>query len=447
MKNSSPQFFHHIESNDSSLDFNSRILEEATNQLDSMPLLCSGYGQFHTDEPNKQNRKPYAPINLEKIRKLVDTPQQVDKSKAQWFIPSTLLSRTFKDQEQRGEFWILWADIDVNPNSIDAIAQIIENMIPGCDYEIYTSKSATKDNQKCRILIPLHQPLCGVDWVNCQEILNDKLHEKNIIPDRKSEGAAQLCYLPNRGALYVTKSKRDGLTFDPMHEWHDLIRVKREKDTTRIAEHERLRNKAKSKREAFNSHSSTDAYPSLIEAFNAHHTVQEILLQAGYDEKGASFRHPNSESGSFSASVKDNRVHSLSSNDPLYTDGGGVGAHDAFSAFMKLFHNNDEKAALKEAGDNRVMIGSESWNTVKRREYAQLNINATYESGIHLKDEYEKPERDEQDILILQYPPGLVGEIAEYIFQSSRMPIKAFAIAGAITTISHLNKNYSYISK
>lgn len=43
-----------------------------------------------------------------------------------------------------------------------------------------------------------------------------------------------------------------------------------------------------------------------------------------------------------------------------------------------------------------------------------------------------------------EYPPGLVGEIAEYIFQSSRMPIKAFAIAGALIVISYLNSNKAY---
>lgn len=47
----------------------------------------------------------------------------------------------------------------------------------------------------------------------------------------------------------------------------------------------------------------------------------------------------------------------------------------------------------------------------------------------------------------LEYPPGLVGEIAKYIFQSSRMPIKAFAIAGALTTLSYLNNNKAYVGE
>ena len=48
-------------------------------------------------------------------------------------------------------------------------------------------------------------------------------------------------------------------------------------------------------------------------------------------------------------SVQNGRVHSLSSADPLYTCGGGVGAHDAFSAFTVLYHYGDEKKAIINA--------------------------------------------------------------------------------------------------
>lgn len=415
--------------------------DQVTSQADSMPLLCSGFGQFHTNESGKKNRRPYVQINLEEIRKLVDEPQRVDKSQAQWLIPSTLLSRTFKEQEVKGEFHLLWADIDENPNGIHGIAEIIEDMIPGYNFEIYTSKSATEANQKCRILIP-SKPLLGSDWVLVQEMLNDKLEAYGIQPDRTSEGAAQLCYLSNRGEFYKTKSKRDGLSFDPMREWAALIQIKCEKEKARIAEQERRKSEAKSKREAFNSYSGTDDFPSLIDAFNAAYTVQDILLQAGYDQKGNTFRHPNSESGSFSASVKSERVHSLSSNDLLYTGGEGGGAHDAFSAFTVLFHDGDQDAALKEAGNNWVMIGSESWNTVKQREYAQQKNNATFESDIHLNDEKEQPVANNNDNLpsyepcLLNLPDGL-GLMQDYIHNQMVYPDKAIAGVTALVYLSH----------
>ena len=236
--------------------------DQSDSQADSMPLLCSGYGQFHTDEPGKDNRKPYAQINFKGIQSLVDTPQQIDKQLAQWLIPSTLPSRSFKEQESNGEFWMLWGDIDKNAIGIHGTPKRIETMIPGCDYEIYTSKSATQDNQKCRILILLKKPLSGPIWVICQQILNDKLQDNGITPDRASERPAQLCYLPNRGEYYDSKSKRNGAFFDPSLEWADEIKNKQDEIALKAAELERLSNEAKSRREAFKSNSSADAFHS-----------------------------------------------------------------------------------------------------------------------------------------------------------------------------------------
>ena len=60
-----------------------------------MTKFCSGFGQYHTNEPNAKKPKkkltPYIGITLEDIRALVDHPQQVEKSSAQWLIPSTLM--------------------------------------------------------------------------------------------------------------------------------------------------------------------------------------------------------------------------------------------------------------------------------------------------------------------------------------------------------------------
>jgi len=38
--------------------------------------------------------------------------------------------------------------------------------------------------------------------------------------------------------------------------------------------------------------------------------------------------------------------------------------------FEVLMHNGNPSAALKDAGDNWLTIGSESWNRVERREWA-----------------------------------------------------------------------------
>ncbi len=43
--------------------------------------------------------------------------------------------------------------------------------------------------------------------------------------------------------------------------------------------------------------------------------------------------------------------------------------------------------------------------------------------------------------LPVDWPPGLVGEVAHYIHGSSIMPVKSFAIAGALSLVSHLMMN------
>lgn len=336
------------------------------------PMFVSGFGQFHTNEPDakKPNKKltPYTTITLSVIRALVDNPQSVDKADGQWLIASTLPCRTFATQEQSGEFWMLWADLDKEPKPLKEVAEVLEAIITGRDREQYTSRSAQENNPKSRILIPLIKPLCGGDYLMCQEVLNDKLAERGLTPDRATERAGQLCYLPNRGDFYQSHSVRDGNCFDPLTEWAPEIEVKR----AAIAENERvLHSEAQAaaiRREALKLDGDN---PDLIGAFNAAYTVQDILLRAGYRQRGDTFRHPHSESGSYSASVKNGRVHSMSSNDPLYTGGGGVGAHSAFSAFCVLFSGGDQSAALKLAGTQWLSIGGESWNTVKQRAYME----------------------------------------------------------------------------
>jgi len=338
--------------------------------MPDLPQLTSGYGQFHTDEEGSRCRRPYAQIDLDGIRALVDEPQQVDKAQAQWLIPSTLRSRTFKTQEESGSFWMLWADIDKDPPVLDQLQKTICNdLIAESDHEIYTSRSAREDYQKSRVLVPLLQPLSGADWVLCQQIFNDKLEAAGVVPDRKSEGAAQLCYLPNRGEFYDSRSVSNDNFFNPLSAWSTEIAEKRQ-EVDKSAAEARQRKEAAKANQAARKHSGQG---SLRHAFNDVVDVGEIMLMKGYDQDGNrdSYRHPDSESGSYSASVRGGRVHSLSSNDPLYTGGSGGGAHDSFSAFTRLFHDGNDNAAMKDAGDNWVKIDGKPWNKVKQREHMQ----------------------------------------------------------------------------
>jgi hypothetical protein len=324
--------------------------------------LCSGIGQCHTNEPDPTNRdktlRPYKTVSCHDIRQLVDSPQSCEKPIAQWFIPSTLLSRKFKRQETDGQYWALWADLDKTPPPLWILAGMLAEVLEGCQYETYNTSSATIENPKCRVLVFLDKPLSGRDWGYCQTILNDRLADFGIVPDRANERYAQLCYLPNRGELYDHRSNRTGPVFDPLTAWADKI------DERRVEASRKKERAEEAKRDAAaRKFIKRSDHPTLIDAFNSTYSVNDILLEANYAQNPRdpnAFRHPASESGSFSASVKDGRVHSLSPRDPLHSDGGG--AHDAFSAFKVLFADDDHSTALRLAGDEWVTVDGRAWN-------------------------------------------------------------------------------------
>lgn len=181
--------------------------------------LVSGIGQTHTDEPGKEHRRPYLSITLAEIRAMVDNPPSVPKAKGQWFIPSTLPRRSFAEQEQHGEYWMLWADLDKDPKPLAEVDEAVLYLLGRRDYEVFASRSARLDYQKGRVLIPLAVPLSGVDWLACQRVLNDKLEAAGFKPDRTSERAAQLCYLPAEAEFYTSYSMRNGEYFNPLEAW------------------------------------------------------------------------------------------------------------------------------------------------------------------------------------------------------------------------------------
>jgi len=317
--------------------------EEIKKDKAILPQLCSGFGQFHTNEhdPKKPNKEltPYETINLDQIRSMVDNPQKVAKSVMQWLIPSTLLSRTFKTQETKGKFYLLWADLDKNPKELAIVVSSLKSIIGNnTQYEIYTTKSATEQAQKARILIFIATPLNGKEWQLCQEILNDKLEFLGIIPDRANEGWGQLCYLPNKGKFYASKSNREGALFDPLEAFKTEIEEKELAIVDAEKEIQLKRDQAAKRRKELKYTGNKPA--QLITAFNEAYTVEDILLQAGYKQRGNTFCHPNSSSGRYTASIKDGRVHTLSSDDPLHST--GKGAHDAFSVFEVLFHGGEQ---------------------------------------------------------------------------------------------------------
>lgn len=304
--------------------------------------LTSGYGVLQSNINGELQT-----ITIDKIIELTRNPYEVVKNTAHWFMASSLKSRSLKDQKNDGVFRIIWCDIDQDPPKLEKLCETLEQIIGDNDYIAFTTKSATKDNQKSRAIIPLAEALQYKEWLLAQRSLNDALEAYGIIADRCSERASQIAFLPNRGSYYNHHLKVNQRYFKPSSS--EDLKLRSDKQIL--------------KKDSLIPQRTEQKPLNLIDAFNNQLDVENILICAGYAQQGSTFRHPQSQSGSYSASVKNGRVHSLSTADPLYTGGGGIGAHDAFSAFSLLFHGGDLNKALFDAGKNWVKIGGESWNT------------------------------------------------------------------------------------
>jgi len=315
--------------------------------------LCSGLGRYYTDKNGKQ----FLCISYAAILTMVANPPTTRKQYAQWIIASTLLSRSKSAQMEYGEFYLLVVDLDHNPPPINKVAEIVALACRGSDFLIYTSRSATKNCQKSHVLIPTVK-LTWYRWWLAQCVLNDIFEKAGATPDRKMEDANQIFFLPNRGQHY-DYIHQQGPEFDPVKSLHPEM----------LKKHQVIKadKEARVKKATSRPARPINQGRSLIDEFNATYPVEDLLIQSGYAQKGSTFRHPNSNTGNYSASVKNGKVFTLSSADPLYS----TYAHDAFNVFVILFHGGDRKAALLSAGNDWLNVGNISWNKHQQQVYRE----------------------------------------------------------------------------
>ena len=370
--------------------------------------LCGGLGAYHSPT-NKSDPREFEAVSIEQILYALANPQNVDKSKARWFIPSTRLTRSHSEQRESGSFHFLWADID-DPKSktlteiTESLSSILETDIIG-----YTTKSATKDNQKCRILIQLMVPVDGGTFIIMQRLLNECLSDFiGVMPDTATERAGQLCYLPNKGHFYDYQITEKNILFSG-----DLwtARINQERDKQAAQENER-----KSRLETCRlkmEQKLQQGYRSPIVAFNNSYPIEVLLEQYGYEQIGERWLSPNSLSGSPGVRIENNKWYSSHSSDlnigTESSDGGRYG--DAFDLFKHWEHEGNENNALKAAG---VMFINEHGETITQqneRNEAELIAKAFNGSKSHeIQTRSERPPNQNVQMPIARFPDVKVSK-------------------------------------
>lgn len=326
-----------------------------TNSTQQIAALCSGFGQYHTNNPTtKAQRKPYNLIALADVKAMLSNPARIEKSKAQWVIFSSLANeygRVAEKQREEGLFHALWADLD-HVEGMAAIKVFSQSCgVIGHETWFYTSRSATEQNPKGRLIIPLLTPVTGKQFEVFQEVLNNKLAAAGIAPDPASQTANQVMYLPNRGEFYTHYFTQDGTPRLDPKAWQPealAIHEARKKEAVEVKQRNEI---AKEKLTALQG--KQGFLP--IEAVNSLYDCENLWQSYGAKRVGSKLLSPFSESGVAGISIVDggNRWISNHGNDVALgigkvSNGGGSCSGDAFDLITYFEFNNDHKAAVKE---------------------------------------------------------------------------------------------------
>ena len=334
--------------------------------------LCSGFGQYHTDKTKTLNT-----ITLEQIVAVIETPTSVAKENAQWFIPSTLHTRTAEKQRQDGKYYAAWCDFDEH-TTLDAIKAVLAEL--GREYAIYSSRSATIEHQKWRVIIPFSEPATATQWQQVSEILNDKFQAAGIIPDRASERVSQICFLPNRGEFYESCIEQNHAPLNWLESFKSELL---EKQNQAIAEQQRInQQREQSRLKAVERMASGGKSP--IVAFNAAYSIEQSLEFYGYKRVGNKWISPLSTSGKAGVIISKDGNKWISS----HTSDAGIGKEnkngtsgDAFDLFKYYDHGNIQSSALKAAGD---MFTTDSGKTINQQNQQQYKANQASELDVDL---------------------------------------------------------------
>lgn len=336
--------------------------------------VCSGYGQWHSPN-NERDPKPYTSTTLASVRAMLDTPPSVAKENAQWAIFSTLPSRVHAEQHKQGRFVALWADIDDNSAmNAEQVYDRLHALLPG--FVAYSSRSATQENQKLRIIVPLTEAVGGSAFVRLQKILNNKLEKAGITPDRVTERVGQVCYLPNKGEYWSWDEKQGAL--DPNLWADELADLVREEKAAQEAL-QQAKEQARLKAEQF----MATGCKSPIVAFNREYPLDLMLQTFGYTQRGKKYISPNSESGVPGVSISADGLKWISAHDSdraigKQTDTGSMG--DAFDLFTYYQHGGNTKAAIKAAGDMFSIDGVSITDHNQREYMANISKEKTFEA-------------------------------------------------------------------
>lgn len=309
----------------------------------------------------------YDGITLVEIGRLVETPTALDKTSASFVICSSYREhdgRNHEAQRLNGEYHMMAIDVDEGNPSLDELFEAVQDVTGNASALYYSSSSATEANKKWRVLIPLAEPLPGVDYADYQLALFEQLRIKHSITcDEVLSRTGQPIYLPNVPAdkrvdgeplFYQSRKERGQGFLKPKTGQINATVVFRRKNEEMAAK----RAAADRERRAADRLEKREQYPDNVDPvdeFNARHTVEDMLLANGYERQGASdsYKSPMQSSGSHATKCFGDYWVSMSGSD--VASGVGTGKEnycwgDAFDLYVYFDHSGDFTSAVRTYG-------------------------------------------------------------------------------------------------
>ena len=406
--------------------------------------LCSGNGKYHTNNSEAKNSKPLNWINIQQIEDLLinsDQVKTVPKDNAQWVIPCDYQSRDHAELKEKGNYWALWFDGDelngvTQEQSIDFASTIIDGKLFA-----WSSRSATEEQQKHRIFVPMSRALTGYEWVAYQRLFNDKMEKLGVKPDRVSERCGQPCFLPNRGDFFKTYVDDFLPPFDP-DQWADEV-------AEMLAEDERIRQEAKKQHEAnklkLKQLVDTQGIPPRT-LFSQAHDSFTTWVQYGATPQGKRLLSPYSETGSAAIVVlEDDTWISHHGSDQAHGVGrtsadGHTQFGDSFDLYCHFEHGGNEVAAVKAVAE---MLDKDA-NDQRQQEFAIEKARELAEAEFQQFREETKHNNSQAnyDLLI---PPGIAGDICRLMHLRARRVRPELYPLAALHLLALVGKNRSSI--
>ncbi|MEX1663534.1 hypothetical protein AB4874_18245 [Thioclava sp. 15-R06ZXC-3] len=290
------------------------------------------------------------------------------KTSAQWLLPSVYPSRKAADQVNFGSFAALMVDIDGGKAAFTDVAQAVLAATGGAVALVYSTKSATFSNPRWRVVIPLEWPISGADYADTALALYSLIREASagrVQPDDAVARPGQISFIPNapdgdpRGEDYLAFAGEIGDNPDfalDLTDDHPIVRRRQILCKQRHQEVEAAATQAKQRRKGG---------ATLIDRFNARHSIADLLKAYGYDQgtdpsgrwPTMHWRSPYQTSGSYAtrlypAEEAIERWVSLSGSDAKRGLGakaasGGARFGDAFDLYAHFEHGGDATAALE----------------------------------------------------------------------------------------------------